>query len=42
MRIGGETVTYGDHVLVVGDAAGKLEIKQLVYICPSLPRDQRS
>ena len=23
LRIGGEPVTYGDHVLVVGDAAGK-------------------
>ena len=34
MRIGGEAVTYGDHVLVVGDAAGKQNWSemQLVYV----------
>ena len=26
LRVGGEPVTYGDHVLVVGDAAGKHSI----------------
>ena len=25
LRLGGEKVTYGDHVLVVGDAAGMID-----------------
>jgi len=32
LRVGGEPVTYGDHVLVVGDAAGKHSIFPLFCI----------